>query len=141
MIFEQGGRPLGGLDLKLRIARTPSSFSLSLHDRLVPSRRLARMGSYYPSHSGLQSLSSHPEVLFSQPAVHDVGGHLPEDGPSVEDDTAVATRSCSVRGCSTALPYDYPHKMCELCRSRHRMYASTKRAKRKQEKAMLGAQT
>ncbi|KAF7797055.1 hypothetical protein EIP86_008247 [Pleurotus ostreatoroseus] len=98
------------------------------------------MGSYYPSHSGLQSLPSHPEVLFSQPAVHDVGGHLPEDGPSVEDDTAAATRFCSVRGCSTALPYDYPHKMCELCRSRHRTYASTKRAKRKQEKAMLGAQ-
>ena len=30
--------------------------------------------------------------------------------------------------------------MCETCRGRHRKYATTKRAKRKQEKAALGAQ-
>ncbi len=30
--------------------------------------------------------------------------------------------------------------MCEGCRGRHRKYATTKRAKRKQEKAAVGAQ-
>lgn len=35
---------------------------------------------------------------------------------------------------------DYARKMCEACRGRHRTYASTKRAKRKMEKAALRAQ-
>lgn len=50
------------------------------------------------------------------------------------------TRYCSVRGCTSVLPPNYGNKMCEVCRGRHRVYASTKRAKRKMEKAALGMQ-
>ncbi|KAI0944839.1 hypothetical protein AcW1_001672 [Taiwanofungus camphoratus] len=48
-------------------------------------------------------------------------------------------RHCSVRGCGNVLGPDYTLKMCDSCRGRHRVYASTKRAKRKLEKAALGA--
>ncbi|RDX54642.1 hypothetical protein OH76DRAFT_1398025 [Lentinus brumalis] len=46
-------------------------------------------------------------------------------------------RVCSVKGCNARLPAGYSNKMCEDCRGRHRMYAMTKRAKRKMEKALL----
>ena len=46
-------------------------------------------------------------------------------------------RICSVKGCSAQLPEGYTNKMCEECRGRHRVYAMTKRAKRKMEKALL----
>lgn len=49
-------------------------------------------------------------------------------------------RRCSVRGCSAVLPPNHAPKMCETCRGRHRIYASTKRAKRKLEKAAVGLQ-
>lgn len=47
------------------------------------------------------------------------------------------TRYCSIKGCSNALLPGYDHRMCEPCRGRHRIYAMTKRAKRKMEKAAL----
>ncbi|OCH87358.1 hypothetical protein OBBRIDRAFT_796287 [Obba rivulosa] len=50
------------------------------------------------------------------------------------------SRRCSVRGCQAVLPPGYGLKMCESCRGRHRVYATTKRQKRKMEKAALGAQ-
>ena len=46
-------------------------------------------------------------------------------------------RTCSVKGCTNMLPPDQVKKMCEACREKHRGYATTKRARRKQEKAML----
>ena len=46
-------------------------------------------------------------------------------------------KPCSVKGCSNFVPLEHPHKMCEVCRGRHRVYAMTKRAKRKKEKAVL----
>ncbi|KAH9926696.1 uncharacterized protein B0H18DRAFT_1005159 [Fomitopsis serialis] len=49
-------------------------------------------------------------------------------------------RYCTVKGCTVILLSDYLHKMCEACRGRHRIYAMTKRAKRKMEKAALGSQ-
>lgn len=47
------------------------------------------------------------------------------------------SRRCSVRGCLQPLPEGHQNKMCETCRGRHRIYASTKRAKRKLEKAAI----
>lgn len=47
-------------------------------------------------------------------------------------------RFCSIRGCGVALPANYGNKMCETCKGRHRMYAMTKRARRKTEKTVLG---
>ncbi|KAL1713563.1 hypothetical protein EV715DRAFT_211435 [Schizophyllum commune] len=46
-------------------------------------------------------------------------------------------RQCSVKGCTNMLPPDQVKKMCEACREKHRGYATTKRARRKQEKALL----
>jgi hypothetical protein len=46
-------------------------------------------------------------------------------------------RRCSVRGCVSIIPADSTNKMCETCRGRHRIYAMTKRAKRKMEKEAL----
>lgn len=47
------------------------------------------------------------------------------------------TRQCSVRGCSNPVPTTSTNKMCEVCRGRHRIYATTKRARRKLEKAVV----
>jgi len=46
-------------------------------------------------------------------------------------------KQCSVRGCAQLLPDGTNNKMCDVCRSRHRIYASTKRARRKLEKAAV----
>ncbi|KAH9477548.1 hypothetical protein JR316_0009770 [Psilocybe cubensis] len=56
-------------------------------------------------------------------------GHDPHNGP----------KHCSVRGCTQFVPDDSQHKMCDTCRGRHRIYASTKRARRKLEKAAITA--
>ncbi|KAJ7150356.1 hypothetical protein C8R46DRAFT_1124750 [Mycena filopes] len=61
-----------------------------------------------------------------------------EDGDSTPASTA---RECSVRGCSKPLGPPGPdplveRKMCASCRQKHRGYASTKRARRKAEKAL-----
>ncbi len=44
-------------------------------------------------------------------------------------------RQCSSRGCTLVVTGDLAHKMCDTCRSRSRIYASKKRAKRTTEKA------
>jgi len=46
-------------------------------------------------------------------------------------------KQCSVRGCTQFLTDGTNNKMCDICRGRHRIYASTKRAKRKLEKAAV----
>lgn len=50
-------------------------------------------------------------------------------------------RRCSVRGCVSIIPAESTNKMCEACRGRHRVYAMTKRAKRKTEKEALSQQS
>ncbi|KAK0203931.1 hypothetical protein DFS33DRAFT_1335526 [Desarmillaria ectypa] len=50
-------------------------------------------------------------------------------------------RRCTVRGCGQMLDAASPNKMCESCRGKHRVYASTKRARRKLEKAAISGQT
>jgi hypothetical protein len=66
--------------------------------------------------------------------------HVYFQSESTVTPTAASLRRCSVKGCGKDLPPDYSLKMCEDCRGRHRKYATTKRAKRKQEKAAVGAQ-
>src|SRR6266852_2354957 len=73
--------------------------------------------SYYPDHVYFQSSSS-----------------------STSTNPNSSLRRCSVKGCAKELSPDYTLKMCEACRGRHRKYATTKRAKRKQEKAAVGSQ-
>ncbi|KAF8221925.1 hypothetical protein L208DRAFT_1033565, partial [Tricholoma matsutake] len=46
-------------------------------------------------------------------------------------------KTCSVRGCKRNVIQDSGTKMCEVCRGRHRIYATTKRARRKLEKAAV----
>jgi hypothetical protein len=46
-------------------------------------------------------------------------------------------KTCSVRGCKRGVDPDSNTKMCEVCRGRHRIYATTKRARRKLEKATV----
>lgn len=40
----------------------------------------------------------------------------------------------------TVMPVDTTNKMCEACRQRHRVYATTKRLKRKMEKDAINQQ-
>ncbi|KAJ7024383.1 hypothetical protein C8F04DRAFT_1131746 [Mycena alexandri] len=54
-----------------------------------------------------------------------------------------AARQCSVRGCSNPLDPPGPdplveRKMCAPCREKHRVYASTKRARRRAERVLVG---
>ncbi|KAI9444191.1 hypothetical protein H4582DRAFT_1069488 [Lactarius indigo] len=74
------------------------------------------MSNYYPEHVYFQSQPSSSAIAQS------------------------SLRRCSVKGCGKDLPQEYALKMCDDCRGRHRKYATTKRAKRKQEKAAVGAQ-
>lgn len=66
--------------------------------------------------------------------------HVYFQSQSTLTQTATSLRRCSVKGCGKDLPLDYALRMCDDCRGRHRKYATTKRAKRKQEKAAVGAQ-
>jgi hypothetical protein len=97
------------------------------------------MASYYrDSNTGFQLDHEH-EQLFSANAPNGGNQHVEgHDGEQARGNGP--TRYCSVRGCTSVLPPDYSNKMCEICRGRHRIYASTKRAKRKIEKAALGMQ-
>lgn len=56
------------------------------------------------------------------------------------DSPSSRPRKCSVRGCVAVMPTDTSNKMCDACRGRHRIYAMTKRAKRKMEKEALNQQ-
>ncbi|KAH6908832.1 hypothetical protein BKA70DRAFT_1426714 [Coprinopsis sp. MPI-PUGE-AT-0042] len=60
---------------------------------------------------------------------------LPEPPPDPEPQ--LERKECSVRGCHQKVPTSAHTKMCEGCRGRHRVYATTKRMKRKLEKATL----
>lgn len=55
--------------------------------------------------------------------------------PEPPPDDASDAPECSVRNCRE--PSEPPNKMCAGCREKHRKYATTKRARRKQEKAAI----
>ncbi|EJF63775.1 hypothetical protein DICSQDRAFT_179027 [Dichomitus squalens LYAD-421 SS1] len=88
------------------------------------------MGSYYREHV------SYPNVTAG-PYPPDLAATLESVGSNITNTHQDDPKYCSVKGCSASLPSGYPHKMCEECRGRHRVYAMTKRAKRKMEKALL----
>ncbi|KDQ60402.1 hypothetical protein JAAARDRAFT_605406 [Jaapia argillacea MUCL 33604] len=81
-----------------------------------------------------QHLSDPPsDSTNSLPALTHDDNITPDVTPNVPADP----RRCTVRGCVTMLPPNYKPKMCEACRGRHRVYATTKRARRKLEKAAV----
>ncbi|KAI0795385.1 hypothetical protein C8Q75DRAFT_447438 [Abortiporus biennis] len=91
-------------------------------------------------------MSSYYREHLSYPAQEPQHYHqdVPDNQQQDDQDDQYAQgpiRRCSVRGCSKVLAPDYALKMCEQCREKHRIYANTKRAKRKLEKAALGTQT
>ncbi|KAK7683193.1 hypothetical protein QCA50_013866 [Cerrena zonata] len=95
--------------------------------------------SYYPvPHEPPASSASHLESYPDHPQSH----AEPHQDVAGQDNQAnyAHLRQCSVRGCTTTLAPEYPQKMCEACRGRHRVYASTKRRKRKMEKQAIGGQ-
>jgi hypothetical protein len=79
-----------------------------------------------------------PQLEFFQHFDHLPTGSVIE--PSNQPGPSTPARICSVKNCSNQLSVDYNRKMCEVCRGRHRIYASTKRAKRKMEKIAAGMQ-
>lgn len=104
--------------------------------------------------------SAYPNVPYGAPYQNAADGHsIREDGASSMVDAGAYQpngstsgdsstidpeshpRKCSVRGCMTIIPSDTVNKMCEACRGRHRVYAMTKRAKRKLEKDALVQQS
>ncbi|THH09620.1 hypothetical protein EW146_g8635 [Bondarzewia mesenterica] len=91
---------------------------------MLPQQGLLAPMSYYPEHVFFQSTDS----TTNESAVP----------PHADTSTDPVLRHCSVKGCSKALPVGYTLKMCDACRGRHRIYANTKRAKRKMEKAAVG---
>ncbi|KAI0674406.1 hypothetical protein C8Q78DRAFT_1014550 [Trametes maxima] len=106
------------------------------------------MGSYYREHVSYPNITSGPAPPYLPPLAVDDPAHNfvhahdahANDAQTASDDPNA--KRCSVKGCAVVLPDGYPHKMCEECRGRHRIYATTKRAKRKMEKALLNnAQT
>ena len=93
-------------------------------------RQLFPMSSYYREHVAYPNVTAGPYP-----------SHLAAQVASTSTHNAAAgdheSRPCSVKGCDNSLPSNYAHKMCDVCRGRHRKYAMTKRAKRKLEKAAL----
>ncbi|KAF5362949.1 hypothetical protein D9758_007142 [Tetrapyrgos nigripes] len=61
----------------------------------------------------------------------------PSTSITITTPTPVETKRCTVRGCTVEFPATLRTKMCDLCRGKHRIYATTKRAKRKMEKAAM----
>ncbi|KDR72756.1 hypothetical protein GALMADRAFT_764803 [Galerina marginata CBS 339.88] len=57
--------------------------------------------------------------------------------PNDDNDQGGDQKRCSVRGCPQLVTDGSQNKMCDSCRGRHRIYASTKRARRKLEKAAV----
>lgn len=68
-------------------------------------------------------------------------GPLTSNNTPNEANKTKTPRKCSVRGCMTVMPMDTANKMCEACRQRHRVYATTKRLKRKMEKDAINQQS
>lgn len=97
------------------------------------------MGSYYREHVSFPNISSGPILYPDPPLALDIP-LLDPNGPLPMYPAIIPARKCSVKGCQSDLPHDYTLKMCAACRERHRVYATTKRAKRKLEKALLTAQ-
>jgi hypothetical protein len=83
-----------------------------------------------------------PEAANLSFASHHNGQPSPLDtvsvvsSPSATNPKSANDRQCSIRGCNKLVLPDSGHlRMCDTCRTRHRVYANTKRAKRKMEKA------
>ncbi|EGO03330.1 hypothetical protein SERLA73DRAFT_174773, partial [Serpula lacrymans var. lacrymans S7.3] len=89
-----------------------------------------------------------PPTSTSSSLAGNILSSTPEPPPADQDSDILltqptssnASRYCSVRGCNKPLSYDSNNKMCDVCRGRHRIYATTKRAKRKMEKAAIVSQ-
>ncbi|KAI0360577.1 hypothetical protein OH77DRAFT_1418542 [Trametes cingulata] len=105
------------------------------------------MSSYYREHVSFPNVTSGPAPPYPQPVAaannvahnygHAQNAHNNNATQGAQDDPDA--KRCSVKGCAVLLAPGYPHKMCEECRGRHRIYATTKRAKRKMEKALLNS--
>ncbi|KAF8838408.1 hypothetical protein BDN67DRAFT_95359 [Paxillus ammoniavirescens] len=103
----------------------------------------------YPDdlHYGQQYVADSPSTTMASGQPSSLPNSVPARQPSEPSggvnkaSFAQEVRRCSVRGCHMALPPDAANKMCDECRGRHRIYAMTKRAKRKQEKAAILSQT
>ncbi|KAH8097065.1 hypothetical protein BXZ70DRAFT_309402 [Cristinia sonorae] len=93
------------------------------------------MGSYYRDNISFDSPQHHQSTFHAHDGQQQPSTSLQDSGSSLGP-----TRLCSVRGCTAVLPFEYSLKMCEQCRGRHRIYANTKRQKRKLEKLALGGQ-
>jgi hypothetical protein len=106
------------------------------------------MAAYYSQNAPLGA--SYQTLPTESPSDDGAGNYLamPNGGPSGSNDanspaseSTESPRRCSVRGCVSIIPADSTNKMCEVCRGRHRIYAMTKRAKRKMEKDALHQQS
>jgi len=105
----------------------PLDVSVRLSLELVLDTSLVfAMSAYYPP-SFNQNYYPTDSQSPNQPAI----------SPSPPQPISDNTRKCSVRGCSLPIPSHTANKMCETCRGRHRIYATTKRARRKLEKAAM----
>lgn len=81
-----------------------------------------------------------PDPPFFAPAESEVSVQPPTSpqNHSSEPTASSCPRICSVKNCGKELPESHSGKMCDECRGRHRVYASTKRQKRKMEKMTVG---
>ncbi|KAI9063536.1 hypothetical protein FKP32DRAFT_1757971 [Trametes sanguinea] len=106
------------------------------------------MSSYYREHVSFPNVNSgpappYPPPVTAAPSFPSHAQNAPTSSHAFTPDSSQPVQNladakrCTVKGCTAPLPPGYPHKMCEQCRGRHRIYASTKRAKRKMEKALL----
>lgn len=102
------------------------------------------MGSYYREHVSYPNVAAGPYPsnphLVSVP--DNVGTNITNvhNAPPALPHESANPKECSVKGCSGMILPGRPHKMCDECRGRHRVYAMTKRAKRKMEKSLINTQ-
>jgi hypothetical protein len=87
-------------------------------------------GAYYTPSLGFPNYHHHHHHPH-----HDNQDHLQQHQGYSDQDNAL--KQCSVKGCTNTLTSEDTNKMCDGCRGRHRIYASTKRARRKLEKAAI----
>lgn len=98
----------------------------------------------YPAYGfGARSGSQPQQISYSESAsvFHHVSPEISEastsNPTSPVSNPGAGEKRCSVRRCPRLVSADAKTKMCERCRGKHRVYAVTKRAKRKMEKAAI----
>lgn len=115
-------------------ASTPASTSTAPNSQIYShGTQISEIQDHAAEYAAIQGNAAQMNATLEYPTQGNVeGADAGQHSATTQD-----PRCCSVRGCANLVASDSRKKMCEVCREKHRMYATVKRQRRKQEKAAL----